>query len=129
MNTNTTLAAALASMLAMAASMPTAATATATATAPAKAPALHVQEHGSAGRPLILVPGLGGGAWVWAGLLPHLQAHHHVYVVTLPGFDGTAAPAGGNFTQQAEDALKARNIVFAGRLADKAATMAAILVR
>lgn len=103
MNTKTTLAAALASMLAMAASMPMAIAAT--ATAPAKAPALHVQEHGGAGRPLILVPGLGGGAWVWAGLLPHLQAHHQVYVVTLPGFDGTAAPAGGNFTQQAEDAL------------------------
>jgi hypothetical protein len=33
------------------------------------------------------------------------------------------------FLQQAEEALKLRNIVFAGRLADKAATMAAILVR
>ena len=33
------------------------------------------------------------------------------------------------FLQQAEEALTARNIVFAGRLADKAATMAAILVR
>lgn len=33
------------------------------------------------------------------------------------------------FLQQAEDALKIPNIVFAGRLADKAATMAAILVR
>jgi hypothetical protein len=33
------------------------------------------------------------------------------------------------FLQQAEEALKARNIVFAGRQADKAATMAAILVR
>lgn len=33
------------------------------------------------------------------------------------------------FLQQAEEALKIRNIVFAGRLADKAATMAAILVR
>lgn len=33
------------------------------------------------------------------------------------------------FLQQAEDALKVRNIVFAGKLADKAATMAAILVR
>jgi len=33
------------------------------------------------------------------------------------------------FLQQAEEALKTRNIVFAGRLADKAATMAAILVR
>ncbi len=33
------------------------------------------------------------------------------------------------FIQQAEDALKNRNIVFAGKLADKAATMAAVLVR
>ncbi len=33
------------------------------------------------------------------------------------------------FLQQAEDALKARNIVFAGKVADKAATMAAALVR
>jgi len=31
--------------------------------------------------------------------------------------------------QQAEDALKSRNVVFAGKLADKAATMAAVLVR
>jgi hypothetical protein len=33
------------------------------------------------------------------------------------------------FLQQADEALKVSNIVFAGRLADKAATMAAILVR
>ena len=33
------------------------------------------------------------------------------------------------FIQQAEDALRARNIVFAGKLADKAAIMAAVLVR
>ena len=33
------------------------------------------------------------------------------------------------FLQQAEEALKVPNVVFAGRLADKAATMAAILVR
>lgn len=31
--------------------------------------------------------------------------------------------------QQAEEALKSRNYVFAGKLADKAATMAAVLVR
>jgi hypothetical protein len=37
--------------------------------------------------------------------------------------------AARRFLEQAEDALKARNIVFAGRLADKAATMAAIWVR
>lgn len=33
------------------------------------------------------------------------------------------------FMQQAEDALKSANLVFAGKLADKAATMAAVLVR
>jgi len=33
------------------------------------------------------------------------------------------------FIQQAEEALKTRNIVFAGKLADKAKTMAAVLVR
>ena len=33
------------------------------------------------------------------------------------------------FLQQAQEALNARNIVFAGKLADKAATMAAVLVR
>lgn len=33
------------------------------------------------------------------------------------------------FLQQADEALKTRNIVFAGKLADKAATMAAVLVR
>ncbi len=33
------------------------------------------------------------------------------------------------FMQQADDALKARNVRFAGTLADKAATMAAVLVR
>ena len=33
------------------------------------------------------------------------------------------------FIEQAEDALRARNVVFAGKLADKAATMAAVLVR
>jgi hypothetical protein len=33
------------------------------------------------------------------------------------------------FMHQAEDALKANNLAFAGKLADKAATMAAVLVR
>ncbi|HET6431368.1 alpha/beta hydrolase [Dyella sp.] len=103
MNTRTKLATVLASLLALAASgAPSVQAKTAIATPSA---ALHVQQHGDSGRPVILVPGLGGGAWVWAGLLPHLQADHRVYVVTLPGFDGTVAPAGGNFTQQAEDAL------------------------
>lgn len=46
------------------------------------------------------------------------------------GADGRAQfDTARRFLQQAEDALKAHNIVFAGKLADKAATMAAVLVR
>ncbi len=33
------------------------------------------------------------------------------------------------FMQQADDALRARNVMFAGKLADKAATMASVLLR
>ena len=37
--------------------------------------------------------------------------------------------AARRFVQQAEEALKARNLAFAGKLADKAVTLAAVLVR
>lgn len=44
--------------------------------------------------------------------------------------DGRAQfDAARRFKEQAEDALKTANLAFAGKLADKAATMAAILVR
>lgn len=50
--------------------------------------------------------------------------------VTTLNRDGRAQyDTAKRFIQQAEDALKIRNIVFAGKLADKAATMAAVLVR
>jgi len=39
------------------------------------------------------------------------------------------AEAARRFLQQANEALKGRNVVFAGKLADKAATIAALLVR
>jgi hypothetical protein len=44
--------------------------------------------------------------------------------------DGRAqVDAARRFLQQADEALKARNVVLAGKAADKAATMAAVLVR
>lgn len=52
--------------------------------------------------------------------------------VNVPGLssDGrTQFEAARRFVQQAEEALKARNLVYAGKLADKAAVMAAALVR
>ncbi|HEY4146382.1 alpha/beta hydrolase [Pinirhizobacter sp.] len=55
---------------------------------------LHVQVYGDHGRPVILIPGLAGGAWVWKDTIDDLRRDHQVYAVTLAGFDGTAAPVG-----------------------------------
>jgi pimeloyl-ACP methyl ester carboxylesterase len=53
-----------------------------------------VERHGSKGRPLILIPGLATGGWVWQETVRAFSAEHAVYVLTLPGFDGRpAAPA------------------------------------
>jgi pimeloyl-ACP methyl ester carboxylesterase len=52
-----------------------------------------VERHGSGGRPLILIPGLAGGSWVWQDTVRAFAPDHAVYVLTLPGFDGRP-PAG-----------------------------------
>ena len=52
-----------------------------------------VERHGSRGRPLILIPGLAGGSWVWQDTVRAFAPDHAVYVLTLPGFDGRP-PAG-----------------------------------
>ncbi|SFD42065.1 alpha/beta fold hydrolase [Massilia yuzhufengensis] len=53
-----------------------------------------VERHGQGGRPLVLVPGLSSGPWVWQDLVRRLSSERAVYVVTLPGFDGRPAPTG-----------------------------------
>ena len=53
---------------------------------------LAVDRFGTAGRPLILIPGLSSGAWVWAGTIRHFMKGHVIYAVTLAGFDGEPAP-------------------------------------
>lgn len=63
-----------------------------------------VERHGSAGRALVLVPGLSTGGWVWQQLVRDFAPTHTVYVVTLPGFDGRPAVAGDPF-DAARDAL------------------------
>ena len=52
-----------------------------------------------------------------------------VNTATLNGDGRAQYDQARRFIEQAEDALKTRNVVFAGKLADKAATMAAVLVR
>lgn len=67
---------------------------------------LKVERHGNHGRPVILIPGLEGGPWVWQRTISHLQKNHVVYAVTLAGFDGVPAPAdGGNLFDRADASL------------------------
>ena len=51
-----------------------------------------VQKTGS-GPAVILIPGLGGGPFVYDAVIPELSKRATVYAVTLPGFDGVAPVA------------------------------------
>jgi pimeloyl-ACP methyl ester carboxylesterase len=73
-----------------------------------------VERHGSGGRPLILIPGLATGGWVWQETVRAFSKDHAVYVVTLPGFDGRPAVAGDAF-DTARDAVK--ELIVSRRLA------------
>ena len=56
-----------------------------------------VERHGSGAKPLVLIPGLASGAWVWQETVRELGSGYTIYVVTLPGFDGRPALAGDPF--------------------------------
>jgi len=47
-----------------------------------------VEKHGQRGTPLILIPGLASGAWVWQETARQMMKDHVVYLLTMPGFDG-----------------------------------------
>lgn len=49
---------------------------------------LLVERHGSKGRPLVLIPGLASGPWVWQETIRQFKDEFTIYVLTLPGFDG-----------------------------------------
>lgn len=67
---------------------------------------LKMERHGAHGRPLILIPGLQGGPWVWQQTIAQLQKNHVVYAVTLAGFDGMPVPVdGGNLFDRADASL------------------------
>jgi len=53
--------------------------------------AIAVEKHGASGAPLVLIPGLAGGAWSWAETIRRLAPTHAVYVLTLAGFSGRPA--------------------------------------
>jgi pimeloyl-ACP methyl ester carboxylesterase len=69
-----------------------------------------VERHGDKGRPLILIPGLASGSWVWQDTIRAFSSDHAVYVLTLPGFDGRpkAGPAPFAAARTAVEELIAR---------------------
>jgi pimeloyl-ACP methyl ester carboxylesterase len=74
--------------------------------APTTVGSLKIEKHGDHGRPIVLIPGLGGGPWVWQNTIDHLEKDHVVYALTLIGFDGTDAPRqGGNLFDLADRSL------------------------
>jgi len=73
-----------------------------------------VERHGSGGRPLVLIPGLATGGWVWQETVRAFSKDHAVYVVTLPGFDGRPAVEGDPF-DAAKEAVK--ELIVSRRLA------------
>ena len=73
-----------------------------------------VERHGQRGTPLILVPGLASGAWVWQDIVRQFAGEHVIYVVTLAGFDGRA-PAPGKPMEAAQQAL--RDLIVSRKLA------------
>lgn len=80
---------------------------------------LLVERHGSRGRPVILVPGLASGPWVWQDTIRQFKDEFTLYVVTLPGFDGRPAPSGSPDWAPFEGARAALRGLIAERKLDK----------
>jgi pimeloyl-ACP methyl ester carboxylesterase len=55
---------------------------------------LEVRRAGQGPSPVILLPGLGCGPWIFDGLNEFLSRDYSIYSVTLAGFDGVPAVAG-----------------------------------
>ncbi|WP_284178061.1 alpha/beta hydrolase [Rhabdaerophilum sp. SD176] len=58
--------------------------------------ALHVEERG-AGRPIILLHGLGASSYMWRHLAPELAKNHRVIAIDLKGFGRSDKPAGAGY--------------------------------
>ena len=44
---------------------------------------LKIEKHGDHGQPIVLIPGLGGGPWVWQDTIDHLEKDHVVYALKI----------------------------------------------
>lgn len=69
---------------------------------------MHVEKYPNAdakGKPVILIPGLSSGGYVWDDTVKHLQKDHELYVITLAGFNGKPAIAGPKLAKAKESLL------------------------
>ena len=63
---------------------------------------LRVEHTGATGRtPIIFIPALFCGPWQWQRQAAQLADRYDIYVLTLPGFDGTPRDTGGNLMDRA----------------------------
>ncbi|WP_395009998.1 alpha/beta fold hydrolase [Undibacterium sp.] len=68
---------------------------------------MYVEKYANAnakGAPIILIPGLSSGGYVWDDTVKHLQKDHELYVITLAGFNGKPAIVGPKLAK-AKDSL------------------------
>lgn len=65
-----------------------------------------VHEYGNrSGRPIVLIPGLACGPWVWDKQISALSGRYDVYALTLPGFDGRPMVGVDRLMQRAVDSV------------------------
>jgi len=65
-----------------------------------------VTEFGKRGaRPLLLIPGLACGPWVWDDQIAALAPKYDVFAISLPGFDGRPMVSGNDLMSRAVDSL------------------------
>ncbi|MBI3713512.1 MAG: alpha/beta hydrolase [Burkholderiales bacterium] len=70
---------------------------------------MYVEKHANPnakGAPVIFIPGLSSGGYVWDEAVKRLSQDHELYVVTLAGFHGRPAIAGPKLTTAKESLLK-----------------------
>jgi pimeloyl-ACP methyl ester carboxylesterase len=67
---------------------------------------MQVQQFGSSdARPIIFIPGLACGPWVWDAQIAALAPKYNVFVVRLPGFDGRPMIGSNGLMRRAVDSI------------------------
>ncbi|MBC5800338.1 MAG: alpha/beta hydrolase [Candidatus Eremiobacteraeota bacterium] len=67
---------------------------------------VHVERSGNPGaRPIIFIPGLACGPWVWDAQITALAPRYNLFVVSLPGFDGRPMVTGGDLMRRAVNSI------------------------